>query len=151
MAIVYLALGSNLSDRKAMIQKAISHLNTQDIKILKISTIIETDPVGGPAQNKYLNAVLKAQTYFSAEDLLTITKAIEIKIGRIKKVVNGPRLIDIDILLYDDLKLVTRGLVIPHPRMMERSFVLKPLEEIEPRLCASFQPKADPPLAEKQL
>ena len=138
MAIVYLALGSNLSDRKAMIQKAILNLKDQGIKVLKTSTIIETDPVGGPAQNKFLNAVIKTQTSFSAEDLLSITKSIENKIGRIKNVMNGPRLIDIDILLYDDLKLVTRSLVIPHPKMMERPFVLKPLKEVDPKLCASL-------------
>ncbi len=140
MAIVYLALGSNLSDRKAMIQKAIAHLKTQGIKILKASSIIETDPVDGPVQGKYLNAVIKTQTSIPAEELLSITKSIEKRMGRIRNVVNGPRLIDIDILLYDDLKLVTRSLVIPHPRMMGRSFVLKPLKEIDPQLCASLNP-----------
>ena len=139
MAIVYLALGSNLYDRRALIQSALDHLQSSGIKILKTSSIIETNPVGGPAQGKYLNAVVKVQTMLSAEELLFTTRAIEKRLGRVRLVVNGPRLIDIDILLYDDIKLVTHRLVIPHPRMMEREFVLKPLNEIDPKLCASLK------------
>ena len=140
MAIVYLALGSNLEDRKALILKALLSLKEQGIIILKTSSIIETDPIGGPFdQPKYLNAVVKAKTSFSPEELLIVTSQIEKKMGRVRKVFNGPRLIDIDILLYDDVKLISHRLVIPHPRMMERDFVLKPLKEIEPNLCASLK------------
>ena len=116
MSIVYLALGSNLGDRLQYIQKAIAELKACGLKVLKLSTVIETDPVGGPVQGKYLNAVLKASTTHSPEELHVMTQAIERKLGRVKKIINGPRVIDIDILLYDDIKLVTPNLLIPHPR-----------------------------------
>jgi 2-amino-4-hydroxy-6-hydroxymethyldihydropteridine diphosphokinase len=140
MPIIYLALGSNLGDRLEYIQKAIVELEECGVKVLKTSSVIETDPVGGPSQGKYLNAVLKANTIHSPEELHGITQAIERKLGRVKKFFNGPRVIDIDILLYDDIKLITPGLLIPHPRMLERSFVMQPLEEIDPALCASLKP-----------
>ncbi|MBF0571612.1 MAG: 2-amino-4-hydroxy-6-hydroxymethyldihydropteridine diphosphokinase [Candidatus Omnitrophica bacterium] len=140
MSIVYLALGSNLGDRHQYIQKAVQELKIYGLKVLKFSSVIETEPIGGPAQGKYLNAVLKAGTIYSPEELHVITQAIERKLGRVKKDINGPRVIDIDILLYDDIKLITPALLIPHPRMLERSFVMQPLEEIEPALCASLRP-----------
>ena len=140
MSIVYLALGSNLGDRLDYIHKAIKELEQCGLKVLKFSTIIETDPVGRIPQGKYLNAVLKANTTHSAEELHAITQGIEHKLGRVKKYINGPRVIDIDILLYDDIKLITSRLLIPHPRMLERSFVIQPLAEIDPELCASLKP-----------
>ncbi len=140
MSIVYLALGSNLGDRLEYIQKAVFELKACGLKVLKLSAVIETDPVGGPVQGKYLNAVLKANTAHSPEELHVIIRAIERKLGRIKRTINGPRVIDIDILLYDDIKLVTPKLMIPHPRMFERSFVMGPLEEIAPALCTSLKP-----------
>jgi 2-amino-4-hydroxy-6-hydroxymethyldihydropteridine diphosphokinase len=140
MSTVYLALGSNLGDRLQYIHKAIEELEDSGLGILKLSTIIETDPVGGIPQGKYLNAVLKASTGHSPEELHVITRGIECKFGRVKKMINGPRVIDIDILLYDDIKLVTPRLLIPHPRMLERSFVMQPLKEIEPVLCSSLKP-----------
>ena len=135
MAIVYLALGSNLGDRQAYLRKAINALNHCRIVVRKVSSIIETDPVGGPTQNKYLNAVIKIETFLSPEDLHQITQKIEHQMGRVRKILNGPRVIDIDILLYDDIKLITRNLIIPHPRMFERDFVMRPLREIAPHAC----------------
>ena len=135
MAIVYLALGSNLGDRHAYIQKALDRLNANKINVLKLSSIIETDPVGGPEQGKYLNAVVAVETKLSPENLHRCTQLIETRLGRIRKVHHGPRVIDIDILLYDDIKLITKKLIIPHPRMFERSFVMDPLKEIAPQLC----------------
>ena len=140
MATVYLALGSNLGDRLHYIQRAVEELKDCGLKVLKLSTIIETDPVGGVPQGKYLNAVLKAHTIHSPEELHVITQSIESKLGRVKKIFRGPRVIDIDILLYDDIKLISSRLLIPHPRMLERSFVMQPLEEIDPVLCASLKP-----------
>ncbi|MBF0503767.1 MAG: 2-amino-4-hydroxy-6-hydroxymethyldihydropteridine diphosphokinase [Candidatus Omnitrophica bacterium] len=140
MSIVYLALGSNLGNRLQYIQKAIQELKACGLTILKVSSVIETDPVGPFAGDKYLNAVLKARTVYSPEDLLVMTQAIERQLGRIKKVVHGPRVIDIDILLYDDVKLITPKLLIPHPKMLERSFVMGPLKEINPALCALLEP-----------
>lgn len=139
MSTVYLALGSNLGDRLQYIQKALEELKDSGLKIAAISTIIETDPVGGPPQGKYLNAVLKANCPHSPEELHVITQVIEHKLGRVKKEINGPRVIDIDILLFDDIKLTTPRLLIPHPKMLERSFVMRPLEEIEPAICASLR------------
>jgi len=139
MSTVYLALGSNLGDRLGFIHKSIDELENSGVKVLKLSTIIETDPVGGPAQGKYLNAVLKASTSHSPEELHVITQTIERKLGRVKKIINGPRVIDIDILLYDDIKLISPKLLIPHPRLLERPFVMGPLEQIDPVLCASLK------------
>jgi 2-amino-4-hydroxy-6-hydroxymethyldihydropteridine diphosphokinase len=133
MSIVYLALGSNLGDRQHYIQRAIDELNAHGVRVNRCSSIIETDPVGGPAtQEKYLNAVLKVETNLSPEDLHIFTQQIEHKLGRVRRIINGPRVIDIDILLYDDIKLITRKLIIPHPRMLEREFVMNPLREICP-------------------
>ena len=130
MSTVYLALGSNLGNRLGFIHKSIEELKACNVKVLKLSSIIETDPVGGPVQGKYLNAVLKASTVHSPEELHVITQTIERKLGRVKEIINGPRVIDIDILLYDDIKLITKKLLIPHPRMFERDFVMGPLKEI---------------------
>lgn len=140
MSTVYLALGSNLGDRLHYIQRAVEELKASGLRVLKLSTIIETDPVDAPPQGRFLNAVLKAQTHHSPEELIFITRGIERKLGRVKKIFRGPRVIDIDILLYDDIKLTTPQLIIPHPRMLERPFVMKPLEEIDPALCASLKP-----------
>jgi 2-amino-4-hydroxy-6-hydroxymethyldihydropteridine diphosphokinase len=140
MSIVYLALGSNLGDRLQYIQKAVAELKACGLKVIKFSTVIETDPVGPGPQGKYLNAVLKASTIHSPEELHVITQSIERKLGRVKKTINAPRVIDIDILLYDDIKLITPQLLIPHPRCLERPFVMQPLEEIDPVLCASLKP-----------
>jgi len=134
MAIAYLGLGSNLGDRKQNIENAISSLEEIGIVILKKSTIIETDPIGDIAQGKYLNAVLKIFTRISPNNLLTKIKKIETQLGRKKTVPNGPRIIDIDILLYNNFSFKTQKLTIPHPRMFKRNFVMKPLKEIEPKI-----------------
>ena len=131
MATVYLGLGSNLGDREKNIQDAVSLLK-DFITVEKFSTIIETEPVGFLEQGKFLNAVLKGTTQLSAFDLLAETKSIENKLGRVRTLRNGPRTIDIDILLYDYEKISTPQLTIPHPQMWERDFVMGPLKEIEP-------------------
>ncbi len=140
MALVYLGLGSNLGDRLENIQNAI-HLVSKRISVEKISTIIETDPIGGPPQGKYLNAVLKARTGLSAYKLLKITQGIENVFGRVRTIKNAPRTIDIDILLYDDVHINDEDLIIPHPRMLERTFVMKPLEEIDAPLAKRLEKK----------
>lgn len=134
MALVYLGLGSNLGDRSAFINQARSELEKRGIHIQKMSTVIETDPVGGPPQGKYLNAVVECMTSYLPQDVLKIIKDIEQSMGRVKLVVDGPRNIDIDILLYDQIKINQPDLIIPHPRMLSRSFVMKPLKEIAPHL-----------------
>ena len=134
MAVVYIGLGSNLGDREKNIKNAVRLLQNQHFVVDKISTMIETEPVGFLDQEKFLNAVLKGTTQLSPVDLLRQTQSIEKKLGRTKTIRNGPRTIDIDILLYDQEKISTPPLTIPHPRMWEREFVLGPLKEIEPHI-----------------
>ena len=134
MATIYLGLGSNLGDRRANIDKSLSLLVKNGINILKHSTIIETKPVGGPEQNKFLNSVIKAETELSPFELLEVINNIEKNLGRVRTIVNGPRTIDIDILLYNKIKVNDSNLSIPHPQMLKRDFVLTPLKEIEPKL-----------------
>ena len=135
MPIAYLGLGSNLGDREASIRTACDLLKEKGIKILKQSSIIETDPIGGPPQGKFLNAVVKVETQLSPHNLLAESKAIEKKMGRVKTVENGPRPIDIDILIYDNVTIATPELTIPHPQMLKREFVMTPLREIDPNLA----------------
>ena len=138
MPVAYLGLGSNLGDRRKFIDNAILLLEQLDIKVIKCSSVIETDPVGGPSiQNKYLNAVVKVLTKLTAEQLWGKTSQIEDKLGRKRTVKNAPRIIDIDILLFDNISINTANLIIPHPRMSERDFVLIPLKEIEPKFFNS--------------
>jgi 2-amino-4-hydroxy-6-hydroxymethyldihydropteridine diphosphokinase len=129
--IVYLGLGSNLEGRKANLRRALELLST-DVKVVKISPTYDTAPVGNTDQPRFLNLVCAAKTLLSPPHLLTFAKNIETKIGRINGPRNSPRPIDIDILFYGDLVLETPALVIPHPRLMERAFVLAPLADIAP-------------------
>ena len=131
MSIVYLGLGSNLGDRAKNIHEAVRLLNETGVRPIKLSSIIETDPVGGPPQGLFLNAALKAETELSPSALLKAIHAVELLLGRVRTVKDGPRTIDVDILIYDDLTLDTPELVIPHPRMREREFVMRPLREIK--------------------
>ena len=132
---VYIGIGSNLGDRLANINSAIEELKSNpEIRIEKISSIIETAPVGGPAQGNYLNGVIKIETEISARSLLYILQNIEKKLGRIRTVKDGPRTMDLDMLLYGDKIIKEPGLKVPHPKMLEREFVMKPLLEIEPNL-----------------
>lgn len=131
MIACYLGLGSNLGNRRENIKKALYCLSkTKGMKIERASRIYETDPVGGPPQNKFLNAAVKIKTSLSPRLLLRTIKRIEKDLGRKKRARNAPREIDLDILLYADKIIKIKGLVIPHPRMFEREFVLKPLREI---------------------
>jgi 2-amino-4-hydroxy-6-hydroxymethyldihydropteridine diphosphokinase len=135
MAMVYLGIGSNQGDRRYYITEAISCLNKNGVSVLKVSSIIETDPVGGPpGQGKFLNAAVEARTELSPEELLVCVKSIERQLGRTETVRNGPRPIDLDVLLYDRLTIRNPQLTIPHPRMREREFVMRPLKEIAPRI-----------------
>lgn len=131
MVVCYLGIGSNLGNRRANIKKALDYLaKTKGIKIETTSRIYETEPQGGPAQNRFLNAAIKIKTSFTPQLLLKALKKIEKDLGRRKTVRWGAREIDLDILLYADKIVKTKNLVIPHPRMFEREFVLKPLREI---------------------
>jgi len=130
----YLALGSNLGDRHSIINSAIELLENHVGRILRQSTTIETKPEGYASDNLFLNLCLCIETRLTPLELLHETQSIERLLGRTRKSVNGEyhdRTIDIDILLYDDITLDTQELQIPHPRMHERDFVMRPLMEIK--------------------
>ncbi|MEM2984213.1 MAG: 2-amino-4-hydroxy-6-hydroxymethyldihydropteridine diphosphokinase [Candidatus Jordarchaeaceae archaeon] len=132
MVTCYLGIGSNLGNRRRNIALAIQRLNTlKDTRVLKVSKIIETKPVGGPSgQRKFLNAALKIETKLSALHLLRELKSIEQQLGRKRSVRFGPRTIDLDILFYGNEVINREELKVPHPRIFEREFVVKPLLEI---------------------
>jgi len=134
MTTVYIALGSNVGDREHNLREALRFLGEAGIRILKISSIYETEPVDYLDQAWFFNAVLEAQTDLPALDLLNKLRAIESAMGSKKPFANGPRLIDLDILLYGNDTIATPELQVPHPRMLQRRFVLVPLAEIAPSL-----------------
>lgn len=131
--VVYLALGTNLGDRLANLKQAIASLPPQ-MEVKAKSAVYETPPWGFEDQPKFLNQVVKAKTYLDPDPLLKHLKRLEVALGRKESFLNGPRLIDMDILFYDDLVVDKSSLVIPHPRLHERGFVLLPLMEIAPNL-----------------
>jgi len=128
---VYLALGSNIGNRAANLKEAISSLSPQMVVKAK-SKVYETPPWGYAEQEKFFNQVVKVQTYVKPEALLKHLKRLEVALGRVESFPNGPRLIDIDILFYDDLVLQSPTLEIPHPHVHERGFVLLPMMDIAP-------------------
>ena len=129
--LCYIGIGSNLGDRQKNIDDAIEKMRRADgIKVKKISPIYETEPVGGPAQPRYLNGVIEIETGLKARELLSLAQKIENDLGRQRKVKNGPRTIDLDILTYGDREINEPDLQIPHPRMKEREFVQRPLRDI---------------------
>jgi len=132
MVICYLVVGSNLGDRKRNIKLAVEKVKLlKDTRVLKLSRIIETLPVDGPKrQQKFLNAALKINTNLAPKTLLNKLKIIEKELGRRKAVRNGPRVIDIDILLYGDKVVNAKDLIVPHPRMFKRDFVISTLSEV---------------------
>ena len=134
MFTVYIGLGSNLGDRKTNIFQAVQALEARGHRILKQSPLYETDPVGGPPQGKFLNGVVAIETPKTPFQFLNDIFAIETQLGRIRTVKNAPRTIDLDILFFGDLRIDLPQLTIPHPRMFERDFVLKPLSDIAPHL-----------------
>jgi len=132
MVDCYIGVGSNLGNRKKNIQEALKKIQIlKRTALIKTSKLIETAPCGGPAhQGKFLNAALKIKTRLSPLELLKGLKRIENELGRINSVRNGPRTIDLDILFYGTKVINTNRLKIPHPRIFERAFVMKPLSEV---------------------
>ena len=128
---VYLALGSNLGNRAANLKEAIASLPPQ-MEVKARSKVYETPPWGHTEQENFYNQVLRANTYLAPELLLKHLKRLEVALGRKPSFQNGPRLIDMDILFYDDLVLNTPALTIPHPHVHERGFVLLPMMDIAP-------------------
>lgn len=140
MSIAYLSIGSNQGDRYDFLKKATLELKNSGIEILCCSSVYETIPVGYVEQPDFLNAVLKVRLDYSPQQLLDIIHDIEKNLGRKRDKRWGPRTIDIDILLYDDLQVFDDDLIIPHPEMLNRAFVLKPLSEIAPEIFLNGKP-----------
>lgn len=132
----FIGLGSNLGDRRRNIERAIEELRRSKlVKIIKISNLYETEPIGGPAQDKFLNGVAGIETKITPRVLLALLKIIENEIGRSPSDIKwGPREIDLDILLCDDLVIDESDLKVPHPSLHLRSFVLEPFCEIAPHV-----------------
>ncbi|HOW69781.1 MAG TPA: 2-amino-4-hydroxy-6-hydroxymethyldihydropteridine diphosphokinase [Phycisphaerae bacterium] len=130
--IAYIALGSNLGDRRFSVTQAVGALRADaGVGDVVVSSLYTTDPVGGPAgQGPYLNAAARVETRLGPERLLDLLLEIERSLGRVRQERWGPRTIDLDLLLYDDRVINVPGLTVPHPRMHERRFVLEPLAEI---------------------
>ncbi len=140
----YLGLGTNLGeDKAANLQHAVNMLHEQAGHMLACSTFIESEPWGFQSNNTFLNAVIAIETTHTPHQLLAITQSIERTMGRTHKSINGnytDRIIDIDILLYDDIIIDTPELTIPHPLILQREFVYRPLLEIAPQLNLSRYP-----------
>lgn len=137
MSTLYLSLGTNLGDRRQNLKSALELIGSKVGTVVSASDIIETDPWGFESPNPFLNMVVKVETDLKPLEVLDVTQEIERQLGRATKSVNGEyhdRLIDIDILLYDDLVMDTPELTIPHPLMYERKFVMEPLAQIAPEL-----------------
>lgn len=133
MTKAYLGLGSNLGDRLANLQRAVEFLAGQPgVTIVRSSRVYETDPVGGPPQPDFLNAVVEVETSLSPRELLTACREAEEAVLRVRDERWGPRTIDIDILTFGDDVIDEPDLTVPHPRMHERGFVLAPLLELDP-------------------
>jgi 2-amino-4-hydroxy-6-hydroxymethyldihydropteridine diphosphokinase len=129
----FLGLGSNLGDRLANLQAAVDAVQAEPgLRVTASSRVWETTPVGGPPQPDYLNAVIRIETDLSARDLLDVARRVEARLGRVRKERWGARTLDADVLLYDDEEIDESDLVVPHPRMKDRAFVLLPLLELEP-------------------
>ena len=131
---VFLGLGSNLGDREAAIEAALRELASRGFRTRLRSSNWLTEPVGGPPQGWYVNAVAGGETSLEPEELLAACLDTERGLGRVRGERNAPRTIDVDLLLYGDATIDRPGLVVPHPRLAERRFVLEPLAEIAPRL-----------------
>jgi len=124
----FLGLGSNMGDRRRYLQDAVTDLPD----VVAVSPVYETDPVGGPDQGPYLNLVVELDTARSARDLLGIAHRLEAAAGRVRVEHWGPRTLDIDVLLVGDATINEPDLIVPHPRLWERSFVLIPLHDLAP-------------------
>ncbi|SES43320.1 2-amino-4-hydroxy-6-hydroxymethyldihydropteridinediphosphokinase [Psychrobacillus sp. OK032] len=131
----YISLGSNIGNRLHFLQQAVFLLQgAKDVKVRQVSSVYETDPVGYVDQDAFLNIVVELETSLTPHELLQTCNEIEAELGRTREIHWGPRTVDLDILLYNEESMKTENLIIPHPRMTERGFVLIPLVEINPDL-----------------
>ncbi len=133
LVTAYLGLGSNMGNRQGNLDRALELLS-QRLSVGQLSSVYDTEPVGNVDQSRFLNMVCQVHTRLTPVELLALAKGIEMKLGRVSRKPNAPRPIDIDILFCGDQIIETPNLVIPHPRLAERAFVLIPLAEIAPEL-----------------
>jgi 2-amino-4-hydroxy-6-hydroxymethyldihydropteridine diphosphokinase len=135
MVTCYIGLGSNLGDREYFINTAIEKIRLlMNTRLARISSLVESLPESGPAQGLYLNCAIEIKTGLTPYQLLVELQKIESDLGRVRTIKNGPRIIDLDILLYGEVRMKESSLCLPHPRMLKREFVMRPLEEIAPQV-----------------
>jgi 2-amino-4-hydroxy-6-hydroxymethyldihydropteridine diphosphokinase len=134
MQIIYLSLGSNVGDREANLRAAIAAIEGAGVRVTRVSSLYETEPVDFLEQPWFLNCVVEGETESKPLALLRALREIEVKMGSKKLIAKGPRLLDMDILLYGEETIDKPELQVPHPRMLNRRFVLGPLAEIAPEL-----------------
>lgn len=138
----YLGIGSNLGDRLTHLQAAVDGIAAADgVDVVAVSPVYETDPVGGPEQGEFLNAVVAIETERSPRELLELAQRLEAEAHRVKTEKWGPRTLDVDVLLIEDREVHEPDLEVPHPRMRERGFVMVPLRDLDPDAAG------DPPAA----
>ena len=137
----HLGLGSNVGDRAAALQAAVDSLAAADgVRVVAVSPVYETEPVGGPEQPEYLNAVVAVDTDRTPRELLEIAKRLEDEAGRVPGERWGPRPLDVDVLLVDDDEVDEPDMVVPHPRLFERAFEMVPLADLDPMLAPWVPP-----------
>jgi 2-amino-4-hydroxy-6-hydroxymethyldihydropteridine diphosphokinase len=134
LKLVYLGLGSNIGDREAMIESALNQLDAPDVRLKRVSSLYETEPIGFRDQDWFLNCVAEFETGLFPKRLLQRMQKVELTMGRVRSLKNGPRNIDLDILLFGNAIMQTEELEIPHPRYRERRFTLAPLAELAPAM-----------------
>jgi 2-amino-4-hydroxy-6-hydroxymethyldihydropteridine diphosphokinase len=137
VARAYVGLGSNLGDRERTIRRALDELGAEPgVRVVAVSTLIDTEPVGPVEQPRFLNGVAELETTLAARDLLNLLLDVERRFGRRREGVppQGPRTLDLDLLVYGEAAIAEPGLELPHPRLHERLFVLEPLAEVAPGL-----------------
>jgi 2-amino-4-hydroxy-6-hydroxymethyldihydropteridine diphosphokinase len=132
--LVYIAMGSNVGDRAAALTHAVGEMKRAGVRVLRQSSLYATQPVGGPPQAWFLNAVVEAETDLMPLQLLHALQKIERALGRRRIVASGPRTLDLDLLFYGESTIRSRELHVPHPRLTLRRFVLAPLAELAPAL-----------------
>ncbi len=138
----YISLGTNLGNRLDNLTRALNMLQKETgVKIIAVSALYETAPVGGPEQGPFLNACAILETALSPTKLLLEMLAVEDRLGRVRKERWGPRVIDLDLLIYAEIRMTTPLIGLPHPRLIERDFVLVPLADIAPELIIPGQSK----------
>ena len=130
--IAYLGIGTNIGDRLQNLIDAVEALSLLPLtKVVEVSNVYETEPVGFAKQSDFLNIVVSVSTELTAHNLLGAALGVEAGMGRVRTIKNGPRIIDVDLLMYGSEEYKTKTLMLPHPRMLERNFVLKPLLDLD--------------------